>query len=47
MKGYKKLKYNLTNSIYLTIVDLTKSNLEKRFFVLDVNKGNVVFAVQT
>lgn len=47
MKGYKKLKSDLWNSKYLTIVDLTKSNTQKRFFVLNMEKNRVEFAVQT
>lgn len=47
MIGYKKLKSDLTNSDYLTIVDLTKSNSVRRFFVLDIKKNSVLFAVQT
>ena len=47
MKGYEKLKSDLWNPKYLTIVDLTKSNTQKRFFVLNMEKNRVEFAVQT
>lgn len=47
MKGYKKLKSDLWNPKYLTIVDLTKSNTQKRFFVLNMEKNRVEFTVQT
>ena len=44
MKGYKKLKSDLWNPKYLTIVDLTKSNTQKRFFVLNMEKSRGEFA---
>ena len=46
-RAIKKLKSDLWNPKYLTIVDLTKSNTQKRFFVLNMEKNRVEFAVQT
>lgn len=45
IKGFEKLKAQgkLQNENLLTIVDFTKPSNEKRFFVLDMNKGKILF----
>lgn len=47
MLGYKRLKADLWNIEYLTIVDLSKSNTQKRFFLINMPKLQVESAEQT
>lgn len=47
MLGYYKLKSSLWNPDYITIVDLSKSNTEKRFFVINMNAFQIETAIQT
>lgn len=42
LKWYKKLKSELKNPRYLSIVDFTKPNSEKRFYVIDMVSKTVV-----
>jgi hypothetical protein len=45
VKGYEKLlqEGNVNNSEYLTIVDLSQSSRKKRFYILDMKKGELVW----
>lgn len=45
VKGYEKLLENgqVTNSRYLTIVDLSQSSRRKRFYILDMQKDELVW----
>ena len=45
MEGYRQLKQmgRLQNPNVITIIDYTLSSLHRRLFVLDVNKGRLLY----